>query len=90
MILVYDVTMNLDTAPLITPMRVKCVHSDALNEERARQLEEIGFLPNEQVSVMTRAFPGGDPMVVRVGMSTFALRRAEARCVELQALDHHA
>lgn len=81
--------MNLDNAPLTTPLRVKRVHSDALNEERARQLEEIGFLPGEQVSVMTRAFPGGDPLVVRVGLSTFALRRAEARCVELQS-DAHA
>jgi len=28
--------------------------------------------------------------VVRVGMSTFALRRAEARCIELDSLDDHA
>ncbi len=77
--------MNLDTAPLTTPLRVKRVLSDALNQEQARQLEEIGFLPDEQVAVMARAFPGGDPLVVRVGLSTFALRRAEARCVELQA-----
>ncbi len=81
--------MNLDTAPLSTPLRVKRVQTDAAHEERARQLEEIGFLPGEQVSVMTRAFPGGDPLVVRVGMSTFALRRAEARCVELLN-DSHA
>jgi ferrous iron transport protein A len=85
MILVYDGPMNLDTAPLTTPLRVKRVRSDALNLEQARQLEEIGFLPDEQVAVMARAFPGGDPLVVRVGLSTFALRRAEARCVELQA-----
>jgi ferrous iron transport protein A len=82
--------MNLDTAPLTTPLRVQRVSTDGLDQERARQLEEIGFLPNEQVSVMTRAFPGGDPMVVRVGMSTFALRRAEARCIELAPLDDHA
>jgi len=85
MILVYDEAMNLDTAPLTTQLRVKRVRSDALNPEQARQLEEIGFLPDEQVAVMARAFPGGDPLVVRVGLSTFALRRAEARCVELQA-----
>jgi ferrous iron transport protein A len=33
---------------------------------------------------MTRAMPGGDPLVVRVGMSTFALRRAEARCIQIE------
>jgi ferrous iron transport protein A len=77
--------MNLDQAPLHTTWRVTRVQADTLNTERSRQLEEIGFLPGEQVSVMTRALPGGDPMVVRVGMSTFALRRAEACCIEIEA-----
>jgi ferrous iron transport protein A len=53
--------------------------------ERARQLEEIGFLPGEHVMVMTRGFPGGDPLVVRIGQSTFALRGAEAACVHIEA-----
>lgn len=46
-------------------------------------LEEIGFIPGEQAMVMTRALPGGDPLVVRVGSSTFALRRIEAACVSV-------
>ncbi|MEQ1592927.1 MAG: FeoA family protein [Thiobacillaceae bacterium] len=46
-------------------------------------LEEIGFIPGEQAMVMTRALPGGDPLVVRVGGSTFALRRVEAACVHV-------
>jgi ferrous iron transport protein A len=46
-----------------------------------QRLEEIGFLPGERVMVMARAQPGGDPLAVRVGHSTFALRRAEAACV---------
>jgi ferrous iron transport protein A len=49
----------------------------------AQWLEEIGFLPGERVVLMARAQPGGDPLVVRVGSSTFALRRAEAACVRL-------
>ena len=53
--------------------------------EWAQRLEEIGFIPGERVMVMSRAVPGGDPMVVRVGLSTFALRRAEAACVHLAA-----
>ena len=28
--------------------------------------------------------PGADPLVVRIGQSTFALRRAEADCVLLE------
>jgi ferrous iron transport protein A len=77
--------MNLENAPLASAWRVKSVVADPRHEERARQLEEIGFLPGELVSVMTRAVPGGDPLVVRVGLSTFALRRAEARCIEIEA-----
>lgn len=47
------------------------------------RLAEIGFLPGERVMVMARGRPGDDPLVVRVGLSTFALRRAEAACVHV-------
>lgn len=51
--------------------------------EWARQLADLGFLPGETVRLLHRAPFGGDPMVVRVGGSTYALRRAEAACVQL-------
>ena len=47
-------------------------------------MAEIGFLPGEPVRLLSRAQPGGDPLVVRVGLSTFALRRAEAACIQVQ------
>ncbi len=47
----------------------------------ATWLAEIGFLPGESVQVIARGAPGGDPLVVRIGDSTFALRKAEAACV---------
>ncbi|MBP6901418.1 MAG: ferrous iron transport protein A [Burkholderiaceae bacterium] len=46
-----------------------------------RQLAELGFEPGEPVQLLHRAPFGGDPLVVRVGGSTYALRRAEADCV---------
>ena len=46
-------------------------------------LSEIGFIPGERVMLMARARPGGDPLVVRIGDSTFALRKAEAACVQV-------
>lgn len=49
-------------------------------------LAEIGFLPGERVQLLGRAVPGGDPLVVRVGDSTFALRVAEAACVQVRLL----
>jgi ferrous iron transport protein A len=74
---------RLDQAPLGRALTVRHVEVDPQVPERARQLEEIGFFPGEQVMVMTRGFPGGDPLVVRIGQSTFALRGAEAACVRV-------
>jgi len=74
---------RLDQAPLGRTLTVRQVLADPQVPERARQLEEIGFFPGEQVTVMTRGFPGGDPLVVRIGQSTFALRGAEAACVQV-------
>lgn len=54
--------------------------------EWASWLAEIGFLPGERVRLMMRAAFGGDPMVVRIGDSTFALHRAEAACVGVEPI----
>ena len=53
----------------------------------AQQLEDIGFIPGEPVAIMARGMLGGDPLVVRIGLSTFALRRAEAQCISVLELD---
>jgi ferrous iron transport protein A len=47
----------------------------------ARRLLELGFVPGESVQVVASAWPGGDPMAVRVGAGVFALRRREAAAV---------
>ena len=82
--------MNLDQIPLSSVWRVARVRAatgegegeGAQRGEQQRQLEEIGFLPGEPVSVLSRGVWGGEPLAVRVGLSTFALRRDEARCIE--------
>jgi ferrous iron transport protein A len=43
-----------------------------------RRLMELGFVPGERSACCAAAMPGGDPMAVKVGESTFALRRFEA------------
>lgn len=53
------------------------------DEQLVRRLIEIGFLPGESVRVMARA-PGDEPIAVRVGRSTFALRRFEADLVSVE------
>jgi ferrous iron transport protein A len=60
------------------------VHArDGITPELLRRLVEIGFLPGERVRVVARGALGGTPIAVRIGTSTFALRRIEARCVEV-------
>lgn len=55
----------------------------AADEQLVRRLAEIGFLPGEPVRVMARA-PGAEPLAVRVGRSTFALRHFEAAFVQVE------
>jgi ferrous iron transport protein A len=77
--------LALDIAATGQRLRVPAVHGPVGLPDWARWLAEIGFLPGETVTVMSRSVWGGDPMVVRVGESTFALRRAEAACVQVEA-----
>ena len=81
--------MNLDQAVLRQIRKIRKVEAAPEFYDTVRQLEEIGFIPNEQVTVLTRGFPGGDPLVVRVGLSSFALRRHEAQMILLHEAESH-
>jgi ferrous iron transport protein A len=48
------------------------------DESLARRLLEIGFVPGAVVEVVAAMWPHDDPLAVRVGGATFALRRQEA------------
>lgn len=73
----------LSDAPMRKAFQVVDVVSPVGQPEWADRLAEIGFLSGEQVQVLSRGVPGGDPIAVRVGTSTFALRRAEAACIRV-------
>ena len=81
------VPANLAEAAIGARWQVAHVEAPTAAPEWANWLAEIGFLPGEPVSVMARGLPGADPLVVRIGQSTFALRRAEAECISLAV--HH-
>jgi ferrous iron transport protein A len=78
---------TLETLPERAPAIVCALHAPAVHPEWLQQLADIGFVPGEPVQVLRRAWPGGDPLVVRVGNATFALRCAEAACVQVLALE---
>ena len=73
----------LDRVSCNRPMQVWRVDAAAAGQpqERARQLADIGFAPGERVVVLSRTWPGAGALVVLVGHSRFALRRAEAACI---------
>lgn len=50
----------------------------------AARLRDLGFVHGEPVRIVATAPWGGDPIVVQIGSTRFALRRAEARRVNLQ------
>lgn len=55
------------------------------DEQRAVQmrLRELGFVPGEELRIVAESFPGRDPIAVRLGSTTFALRRFEAAMVRV-------
>lgn len=52
----------------------------------ARRLMELGFVPGERIRMLKRGIPGGDPLAIKVGNATFALRRFEAALITIQPL----
>ena len=54
-------------------------------ESIAQRLLDLGFVVGEQVRCVTVAPFGGDPMLVQIGFTRFALRKAEAARVLIEA-----
>lgn len=80
-------SLTLDRSADFKAYHVARVNAPAHAPEWQDWLQEIGFIAGERVMVMARARPGGDPLVVCVGSSTFALRIAEAACVEVTPIE---
>jgi ferrous iron transport protein A len=55
----------------------------AAPKEMGRRLAELGFLPGEAVRVVARGFLAREPIAVRIGTGTFALRLFEAACIRV-------
>ena len=48
-----------------------------------RRLAELGFLPGEKLRIVARGLMGREPLAVRIGTGTFALRLFEAACIRV-------
>lgn len=81
--------MRLDRLANQQSAEIESVEFLQAQDTIARRLEDLGFVAGEQVRVITRAPFGGDPILVQVGTSRFALRQEEARrVILLNGVDH--
>ncbi len=54
------------------------------DRDLALRLTEIGFVPGEAVRIVATGFAGREPLAVRLGHTTFALRRHEAALIRVE------
>lgn len=73
--------------------------SDLITQQRAivskvqgtsllsNRLEILGFAPQVKIQIITKGIFGGDPILVQIGSSRFALRKSEAQCIHVEGVD---
>ena len=61
------------------------VHDVRAHDPIARRLRDLGFVDGEPVRVAATGPMGGDPILIQIGFTRFALRRAEAARVSVRA-----
>lgn len=69
------------------PSIVREVESLGENDAIARRLRDLGFVAGEPLVIVASAPMGGDPLLVQIGFTRFALRRSEAARVRVDQLD---
>ena len=70
--------MKLTDLPAFSPALVTGVRDVTEGDSIANRLRELGFVDGEPVTVVGRGPIGADPLLVQIGFTRFALRRAEA------------
>jgi len=76
--------VRLTELPRRTAATVESVEDRAPNDGIARRLRELGFVSGEPVEVMAAGPVGAEPLLVQIGFTRFALRRAEAERVRIR------
>ncbi len=75
--------MTLCDLPAFAPAVVTGVRDLTDADSISRRLRELGFVDGEEVRVVGRGPIGREPLLVQVGFTRFALRRAEADRIEV-------
>lgn len=79
--------VRLSELPKNLPATVAGVVDAVADDAIARRLRELGFVAGEPVRIVAQAPFGGDPLLVQIGSTRFALRRSEAARVTVARAD---
>jgi ferrous iron transport protein A len=80
-------SMVLSELPTGAEAIVESVQDVAPGDAVARRLRDLGFVSGEAIRLLTRGPLGGDPLLVQVGYTRFAMRGGEAARVRLRRHD---
>jgi ferrous iron transport protein A len=78
-----SVTVRLDQLPFRTPATVTEVQWNALTAAEARRLRNLGLDEGVKVEALHGGPIGRDPLAVRIGRMTVAIRRAHAQTISV-------
>jgi ferrous iron transport protein A len=67
--------VNVGQTVVIREVRIGASREDG---DIGLRLLELGFVEGESLRIVAHGFPGREPLAVRIGNTTFALRRFEA------------
>lgn len=77
--------MRLTELPRGAQATVREVEDTRPGDAIARRLRDLGFVNGEPVCVVAAGPLGAEPLLVQIGYTRFALRRAEADRIRVQA-----
>ena len=79
--------MTLDAFDCGGTARILAVDWPALAPDEGKRLQALGIGIGETVAILHRGvFGGRDPIAIRLGGMTIALRRSHARAIEIEPL----
>lgn len=76
--------MKLSDLPLHSAAIVVDVTDLGGDDRLGRRLRELGFVADEPVKVVAKGPFGAEPLLIQIGFTRFALRRAEADRVQVR------
>ena len=75
--------MRLDQLPFRTPATVSAIDWSVLSDGDGKRLRNLGFDEGVEIEALHAAPWGKDPLAVRIGRMTVAMRRAQAAAVSV-------